>query len=137
MEKIKDEVKSAKRWLTYIKVIAAIGLGLSYFLPFYKSAVGEIRYVDEWGLFIWPFPVLFILYKTSRRWLKAVLCLLAIIAGLLDLFLLTFLATYKSTGYTGYDIAKASIILLVISWLVLGVISLFAPEHNQAENQSD
>jgi len=127
-------VKSAKRWINYIQVIAAIGLGLSCFLPFYKSAVGEIRYVDEWILFFWPFPVLFILYKVSNRWLKAALCLLSIIGGLLDLFFITFLATFKSTGFTGYNIAKASILILVMSWLVLGVISLFAPSLNQAEN---
>lgn len=125
-------MNSAKRWINYIQVVAAIGLGLSYFLPFYKSAVGEIRYVDEWGFFIWPFPVLYVLYKISNRWLKAALCLLAIIGGLLALFFITFLATYKSTGFTGYNIAKASIIILVISWLVLGVISLFAPRHKQA-----
>jgi quinol-cytochrome oxidoreductase complex cytochrome b subunit len=125
-------VNSAKRWINYIQVVAAIGLGLSYFLPFYKSAVGEIRYVDEWGFFIWPFPILYVLYKISNRWLKAALCLLAIIGGLLALFFITFLATYKSTGFTGYNIAKASIIILVISWLVLGVISLFAPRHKQA-----
>ena len=127
-------MKSAKRWIFYILVVAAIGLGISYFLPFYKTAVGEIRYVDEWGFFIWPIPVLFILYKISNRWLKAVLCFLAFLGGLLDLFMITFLATYKSTGYTGYDIAKASILILVISWLVLGVISLFTPRHKQAEN---
>ena len=122
-------MKSAKKWITYIQVIAAIGLGLSYFQPFYKSAVGEIRYVDEWGFFIWPIPVMLILYKISNRWLKAALCLLAIIGGLLDLFMITFLATYKSTGYTGYTIAKASILILVMSWLLLGVISLFAPRQ--------
>lgn len=125
-------MNSAKRWINYIQVVAAIGLGLSYFLPFYKSAVGEIRYIDEWGFFIWPFPVLYVLYKVSNRWLKAALCLLAIIGGLLVLFFIAFLATYKSTGFTGYTIAKASIIILVISWLVLGVISLFAPRHKQA-----
>jgi len=127
-------MRSTKRWLDYIQIMAATGLGVSYFLPFYKSAVGEIRYVDEWVLFFWPFPVLFILSKISNRWLKAILCLLAIIGGLLDLFVITFLATFKSTGFTGYDIAKASIIILVMSWLILGVISLFAPRHKQTEN---
>jgi hypothetical protein len=127
-------VKSARGWINYIQVIAAIGLGLSYFLPFYKSAVGEIRYVDEWEFFFWPFPVIFILYKISNRWLKAALCLLAFIGGLLDLFFITFLATYKSTGFTGYSIAKASIIILVMSWLVLGVISFFNPRYKQVEN---
>ena len=130
------EVKSVKRWINYIQVIAAIGLGLSYFLPFYKSAIGEIRYVNEWELFIWPFPVLFILYKISNRWLKVALCLLAIIGGLFDLFLITFLATYKSTGFTGYNLAKASIIILVLGWLILGMISLFAPRNRRAENLS-
>ena len=122
-------MRSAKRWITYIQVIAATGLGASYFLPFYKSAVGEIRYVDEWALFFWTLPVLFILYKISNRWLKAALCLPAIIAGLLDLFFITFLATFKSTGYTGYTIAKASILILVMSWFLLGVTSLFAPDY--------
>jgi hypothetical protein len=124
-------MRSAKRWLNFIQVIAATGLGASNFLPFYKSAVGEIRYVDEWVLFFWSLPVLVIIFKLSNHWLKAALCLLASIGGLLDLFLITFLATFKSTGFIGYDIAKASILILVMSWLVLGVISLFDPRHKQ------
>ena len=127
-------MQSVKRWLNYIQILAALALGASYFLPFYKTAVGEIRYVNEWVFFFWPFPVLFILYKISNRWLKAVFYLLAIIGGLFDLFFVTFLATFKSTGFTGYHIAKASIIILVMSWLVLGVVSLFAPKNKQAEN---
>jgi len=127
-------MQSVKRWLNYTQILAAIALGASYFLPFYKSAIGEIRYVDEWGFFAWPFPVIFILYKISNRWLKAAICLLAILGGLLSLYLITFLATYKSTGFTGYTIAKASIIILVLSWLVLGVVSFFTPKNKQAEN---
>jgi hypothetical protein len=84
-------------------------------------------------LFFWPFPVLIILYRISNRWLQAALSLLAIIGGLIDLFMLTFLATYKSTGFTGFNIAKVSLIVLVTGWLVLGVISLFAPGRKQAE----
>ena len=125
-------MRSAKKWINYIQVVAAIGLGASYFLPFYKSAAGEIKYVDEWVLFFWPLPVLLIIYKLSNRWLKVAFCLLAIIGGLLDLFLITFLATFKSTGFIGYDTAKASIVILVMTWLVLGVISLFDPRHKQA-----
>jgi len=124
-------MRSVKRWLHYIQIIAAIGLGTSYFLPFYKSAVGEIRYVDEWVLFFWTLPVLFITYKLSNRWLKVALCFLVVIGCLLDLFLITFLATFKSTGFIGYDVAKASILILVMSCLVLGVISLFDPRHKQ------
>ena len=126
-------MRAVKRWINYIQVLAATGLGVSCFLPFYESAAGKIRYVDEWVLFFWPLPVLFILFKISNRWLKAILCLLSIIGGLLDLFFITFLATFKSTGLIGFDTAKISIVILVISWLALGVISLSSPKHEQAE----
>ena len=119
----------AKKWLNYTQVLAAIGLGISCFLPFYRSATGETRYTNEWGFFFWPIPVLFILYKTSNRWLKAALCLLSIIGGLLDYFMLTFLATYKSTGLIGFDIARFSLVILILSWLALIAVTLFAPRQ--------
>jgi hypothetical protein len=53
---------------------------------------------------------------------------------LLDLFLLTFLATFKSTPLIGFNIAKTSIIILVISWLALCVTSLSSARRKQAEN---
>ena len=123
-----------ERLINFTQIAAAVGLGVSCFLPFYKSAVGEIRYVDEWGLFFWAIPVSFLIFKVSIRWLKIVLCILSIIGGLLDLFLLTFLATFKSTPLIGFDAAKASIIVLVISWLALCVASLSVPKRTQAEN---
>ena len=116
-----------------MQVIAAMSLGLSYFLPFYASAAGKIRYVDQWFLFFWAFPAVFIIYKLSNRWLKAGLCFLSVMGGLLDLFLVTFLATFKSTPLVGFNTAKISIIILVISWFALGVLSLSAPRHKQAE----
>lgn len=126
-------MQSVKRWINYIQLIAATGLGLSYFLPFYKSAVGEIRYVDQWVLFFWTLPVLFIIFKLSNRWLKAVLCFLSVIGGLLDLFLITFLATFKSTPLIGFNTAKISIVILVISWFALGVLSLLATKHKKGD----
>jgi hypothetical protein len=93
----------------------------------YQSANGEIRHADEWGLFFWAIPVIIIIFKTSNRWLKAGLCFLSAIGGLLDLFLITFLATFKSMPLVGFAIARASIIILVMSWFALCVISPLTP----------
>jgi hypothetical protein len=127
-------VHSLTKVAGYIQIVAAIGLSISCFLPFYQSAVGKIRYVDEWGLFFWAIPVSLLIFKVSVRWLKVALCALSIIGGLLDLFLLTVLATFKSTPLIGFDIAKTSIIILVISWLALCVTSLSSARRKQAEN---
>jgi hypothetical protein len=115
-------MQSIERLINYVQPFASIGLGLSYFLPLYQSANA-----DEWGLFFWAIPVIIIIFKTSNRWLKAGLCFLSAIGGLLDLFLITFLATFKSMPLVGFAIARASIIILVMSWFALCVISPLTP----------
>jgi hypothetical protein len=128
-------MQRTKKLINFAQTFAAICLGISCFLPFYMSAAGEIRYAKgEWGLFFWVIPVLFIIYKLSNRWLIAVLCFLSAIGGLLDLFVITFLATFKSTPLIGFHIAKISIVILVISWLALCAISLWRPQHKQTSN---
>ncbi len=123
-----------ERLINFGQLFASMSLGISCFLPFYRSAVGESRYVDEWGLFFWTIPVLIVIYKVPNRWLKAALCFLSVLGGLLDLVLITFLATFKSTPLIGFSVAKLSIIILVIGWLVLCILSLSAPRHKQAGN---
>ncbi|RJP55735.1 MAG: hypothetical protein C4557_00965 [Anaerolineaceae bacterium] len=121
-------MQSIGRLINFAQPFASILLGLSYFLPFYQSANGTVRYADEWGLFFWTIPVLVIIFKVSNRWLKAAVCFLSAIGGLLDLFLLTVLAAFKSTPLIGFHIARMSIIILVVSWLALIVISLSTPK---------
>ncbi len=114
-----------ERRLNFVQLLAALGLGLSGFLPFYASAMGEVRQAaGKWELFFWTFPVFVILHFTSPRWLKAIGCLFAALGGLLDLGLLTFAATFKSTPLVGYYLAQISLLTLVIGWLILGVILL-------------
>ena len=126
-------MRSLIRALSYTQIIAAVTLGISYFLPIYRTAVGEVRHVDEWGLFFWVVPVLNVIYKLSNRWLKAIFCFLSAIGGLLILFMLTFLATFKSTPMIGYSLAKTSFIFLVISWLIFCVVLLFTPRNIQID----
>jgi hypothetical protein len=124
-----------ERLINFAQIFASIGLGISYFLPFYQSVgFDEVKYADGWILFFWVIPVLFIIYKLSNRWLIIVLCFLSAIGGVLDLFLITFLATFKSTPLIGFNIAKISIVILVMSWLALSAISLSAPKRKQTEN---
>jgi len=130
----RSTVRSFARTASYIQIIAAVALGISCFLPFYRSAVGKIRYVDEWELFFWAIPVSFLVFKVSVRWLKVALCILSIVGCLLDLFLLTFLATFKSTPLTGFDVAKTSIIILVASWAVLCVTTLVTPKSDKSKS---
>lgn len=118
-------MRPIERLINFAQVFATIGLGIAYFLPFYQSVgFDEAKYVDEWVLFFWTVPALIILYKLSNRWLKAALCFFAAIGGLLDLFFLTFVATFKSTPLIGFTIAKISIGILVLCWLALCIISL-------------
>ena len=79
----------------------------------------------------------FIIAIISNRWWKAVLCFLSIIVGLLDLVPITFLADFKNTPLVGFYIARTSIIILIVSWLALGVISLFTSKYKQVENGSE
>jgi hypothetical protein len=119
------KMRPIEKLINITQIFAAIGLGISYFLPFYQSVgFDEAKYVDEWLLFFWTIPVLVILYKLSNRWLRAALCFFAAIGGLLDLFLLTFVATFKSAPLIGFDVAKISIAILVLCWLALCIISL-------------
>jgi hypothetical protein len=128
-------MRPIERLINFVQIFASIGLGISYFLPLYHSVgFDEVKYADEWVLFFWTIPVLVVIYKLSNRWLKVVLCFLSAIGGLLDLFLITFLATFKSTPLIGFNIAKTSIVILVISWFALCAILLSAPKHKQAEN---
>ena len=129
-------MRSAKKWIDYIQISAAAGLGLSYFLPLSQSlGTDEVNYADDaWVFFFWAIPVLFVIFKVSNRWLKAVLCFLSAIGGLLGLIAISFAETFKRTPLIGFQIAKASIIVLVISWFILCAISLAAPKHKQAEN---
>ena len=84
--------------INFVLVFASLSLGTSFFMPLYQSANGKIRHADEWWLFFWSIPVLFIIFMLSNRWLKAALCFLSAIGGLLDLFLLNFLATFAYSG---------------------------------------
>ncbi|HET9914952.1 MAG TPA: hypothetical protein VFQ13_23890 [Anaerolineales bacterium] len=122
--------------MDYIQISAAAGLGLSYFLPLSQSlGTDEVNYADDaWVFFFWAIPVLFVIFKVSNRWLKAVLCFLSAMGGLLDLIAISFAGTFKRTPLIGFHIAKASIIILVISWFILCAILLATPKHNQAEN---
>lgn len=129
-------MRAAKRWIDYVQIIAAIGLGIAYFLPLSQSfGSDQVSYADNaWILYFWTIPVLFVIFKISNKWLKALLCFLSVLGGLFDLVLITFAGTFKSTPLIGFQIAKASIIVLVVSWLVLCIISVSAPRHQQAGN---
>lgn len=129
-------MRSTKRWIDYLQIISAIGLGLSYFLPLYRSlGTDEVHYADNaWLLFFWTIPVLFVSFKISNRWLQAILCFLSALGGLFDLILITFAGTFKSTPLIGFQIAKISLMILIISWFGLCAISLFAPRYKQIEN---
>ncbi|MBK9924125.1 MAG: hypothetical protein IPP66_02435 [Anaerolineales bacterium] len=127
-------MRQLERWIGFIQIVASIGLGASCFLPFYRSAADKIQYADEWGFFFWAIPVSLLIFKLSVRWLKVTLCILSIIGGLLDLLLLTFLATFKSTPLLGFSLAKASIIILVTSWFAICVVSLLTFKRKQTEN---
>ena len=119
------ELIHIERLVNFAQIFAAICLGISCFLPLYMSAIGEVRYADdEWGLFFWTIPVLVIIHFLSNRWLKAVFCLSSAIGGLFDLFLIAFLATFKSTPLVGFHTAQISIVILVISWLILSATTL-------------
>jgi len=104
--------------------MATAGLAIAFFLPFYRSAAGDVKQADEWLLFFWPVPAIAILHFVSNRWLKAALCWLAIIAGAISLGLLTFLATFKSTPQVGFYLARLSLVVLMTGWLVRSVITL-------------
>ena len=124
-------MRSFEKSVNFIQFFASLGLGASFFLPLYKSANGEIRRADEWGLFFWSIPVIAVIFMVSNRWLKAGLYVVSALGGLIDLFLLTFLATYKSTPLTGFNVARASVIVLVVSCLILCAISLFRPQNTK------
>ena len=48
-----------EKLMNFVQIIATVCLGLSYFLPLYTSARGDIEYAGgEWWLFFWPVPVL-------------------------------------------------------------------------------
>ena len=129
-------MRSAKKWLNYTQILAVIGLGISYFLPTSQSqGTGRINYPEEPLIyFLWTIPAIFIISKITNRWWKSLVCLLSVLAGVLDLILITFLAVFKRDPLIGFHIARVSIIILVISWLAVIVISLFFPKHNHAEN---
>jgi len=128
-------MRSAKKWLNYTQIFAVIGLSVSYFLPISQSqGTGNINYPENpWMHFLWVIPAIFIISKITNRWWKSLVCLLSILAGVADLYLNMFLAYFKRDPLFGFHLTRASIILLVISWLALIVISLFAPRHKQAE----
>ena len=125
-----------KHWIIVTQILAMIGLGISYFLPFYQSATSKTRYVDEWGLFFWPVVVVILMWWKTKNWMNVFFYLLAIIGGLLDYFLVTFLATYKSTGLVGFDVARISLVLLMFSWFILGVLSLLEPRHEKTHHNA-
>lgn len=119
------ELLFIEKLANFAQIFAAMCLGISYFLPLYTSANGEVSHADgEWGLFFWIIPALVIIHSYNNRWLKATLCFLSAIGGLLDLFLIYFLANFKSTPLTGFYTAQTSIVILVISWLTLSVTTL-------------
>jgi len=124
------------RWLNYTQILAVIGLGVSYFLPISRSqGTGNINYSENaWMHFLWVIPAIFIISKITNRWWKALVCLLSILAGVVNLYLNMFLAYFKRDPLIGFHVTRASIIILVISWLALIVISLFAPRHKQTKN---
>ena len=122
-------MRSATKWITYIQITAAIGLGSAYFLPLYQTygLLGRVHYAENaWILFFWPIPAFVLIYLASNRWVKAIFCALAVIVAIFDLAApITFLATFKSTPLIGYHVAKVSIIVLVLGWFSLIVVSLF------------
>ncbi len=121
-------MRSATKWITYIQIAAAIGLGIAYFLPLYQTygLLGKVHYAENaWILFFWTIPAFVLIHLASNRWLKSALCILAALVAIFDLAIpITFLATYKSTPLIGYHIAKVSIIVLSLGWLALIVVSL-------------
>jgi hypothetical protein len=45
-------MRTVKRVIDFAQVLAALSLGISFFLPFYRSSgLNQVRYADEWGLF--------------------------------------------------------------------------------------
>jgi hypothetical protein len=117
-------MRSIERWTYFAQITAVVGLAIAFFLPFYRSAAGNIEHVDEWFLFFWTVPAIVFLHFVSNRWLKAILCGLAIIAGAISLGMLTFLASFKSMPLMGFYLARASLVILMTGWLVLSVITL-------------
>jgi glucan phosphoethanolaminetransferase (alkaline phosphatase superfamily) len=117
-------MRSIERWTIIAQITAAVGLATAFFLPFYRSAAGDISHADEWLLFFWTVPAIVLLHFVSKRWLKASLCWLAIIAGAITLGMLTFLASFKSTPQVGFYLARASLVILMSGWLVLSVVTL-------------
>jgi hypothetical protein len=64
-------MQSNERSIKFAQIFASICVGISCFLHFYASAVGEVEYANsEWFLFFWAFPVVIITHILSNRWLK-------------------------------------------------------------------
>lgn len=122
-------MQSSESPVTYVQICAAIGLGAACFLPFSQApGSAEASFASgQWRLFFWPLPVFALLYF-SRRWLKAVFCFLAALGGLVDLFLLYFLANFKRMPLVGYYAAQTSLLVLIIGWLILSGMALSAPK---------
>ena len=133
-------MRSVTRWITYIQIVAAIGLGTAYYLPLYQTygLLGGVHYADNaWILFFWPIPALVLIHLSSNRWVKAIFCILAALVAVFDFAIpITFLATFKSTPLIGYHIAKVSIVVLVLGWLGLFVISSIKPKQKETEKES-
>ena len=129
-------MQTTKKIINIVQVIASLCLGISYLLPFYGShgILGKVHYADNaWGLFFWPIPVIGLIYLLAEGMLKAAFCFLSAIGGILDIFLITFLATFKTTPLIGFHTAKTSLGILVISWLILSVSTLRASKIQKAE----
>ncbi len=127
-----------ERWINFAQIFASIGLGIAYFLPFSQSqGSNEVNYAgDEWFLFFWAIPVVFILYKLSNRWLKAIFCVFSSIGGLIPFVLLTFSATFKRNPLVGFHIAQLSIGILVVCWLILSMITLTKARTPEAKTSA-
>ncbi len=128
-------MRSAKKWIGYIQVVASLSLGLSYFLPFYLSqAFGTetVKYAGNvWELFFWSIPASLIFLGVSRRWLRIAFSVLSIAGGMLTFTLVTFIGTYKHPPLIGFYVARTSITILILSWFILGMISLFTPQKDK------
>jgi hypothetical protein len=132
------EMQPMKRWINFAQIFAALCLGISCFLPFYQSqGRNEVHYATEaWFLFFWTLPVIFILYKLSNRWLKAILCVLSSIGGVLALFMLSFLAYFKSDPLIGFQMARISLYILIACWLLLSVMTLWTTKTPRAKTSA-
>lgn len=123
--------------LHIIQILAAVCLGVAFFLPLYETygLLGGINYGhNAILLFFWAVPAAILLAVLPIRWLKVALCVFSSLLGLVDIGMLRFLAFFKASPLSGFFLAQTSLILLIACWLALGIVTLIpkkasAPVH--------